>query len=677
MLNIRSLAIWVAGLTLIAINSVSPASAQSVTFSNINDAVITRCYDPATTAPDPVNPNQLNIGIKTGTIPGTFGTNAGCYVSDSGSSMMMDTISFVVTAPQYYYISKITFTQTITSSGSRGGQAFSGVSWVVDDTPRRGPGIVDLTGQNRTVVPVSITTTLAAAGGDVRSSSATASNPRVVVELQLLSGDDPPPAPVPTMTSISPTSATSGSGPLTLTVDGSNFIAGGLGSVVRWNGVNLATTYVSPTQLRATLTEANLGSSGTAAVTVFNPAPGGGTSAEQQFNVIAPVPTTTSISPTTVTAGTAAFTLTVNGTNFIRNSVVHWNGSERVTTYRSATQLTAAITAADISAASTALVTILNPAPGGGGSNAQALNVSWPPPIVPVLSSMFPATAVIGSPGFTLAVNGSNFDRTRPGSPAVRWNGEDRTVTYRGSTQLLVTIPASDLLSLGTAQVTVVNLAPGGDSSSNALTFTVIPVPPPTTTPLLATNDQASVSFGTGGIVVANVLANDTLGGITATTAVVSLRQVTSSNKGIRLNTSNGAVSVDAGTPSTTHTLVYEICQLADLSNCRSATVTLAPKPIDAVNDTFAKILSRTGGSTPSVLANDRFNNGAATTANVRLSLLTALPAGVTFNLTNGVFTIAPGSERGDFPITYQICEIASLSNCDTASLVLEISGGS
>jgi hypothetical protein len=115
-------------------------------------------------------------------------------------------------------------------------------------------------------------------------------------------------------------------------------------------------------------------------------------------------------------------------------------------------------------------VTVFNPAPGGGTSNPQTLTVSWPPPIVPVLSSISPATAVVGGTGFTLAVNGSHFDRTKPGSPAVRWNGQDRTVTYRRSTQLLVSIPASDIAALGTAQVTVVNLAPGGDSVSNAVT---------------------------------------------------------------------------------------------------------------------------------------------------------------------------------------------------------------
>src|SRR5579864_384028 len=70
-----------------------------------------------------------------------------------------------------------------------------------------------------------------------------------------------------------------------------------------------------------------------------------------------PVPSITSLSQSSTTAGGAAFTLTVNGTNFISSSTVQWNGSGRTTTYVSATQLTAAITAADIATGGTANVT--------------------------------------------------------------------------------------------------------------------------------------------------------------------------------------------------------------------------------------------------------------------------------------------------------------------------------
>ena len=72
----------------------------------------------------------------------------------------------------------------------------------------------------------------------------------------------------------------------------------------------------------------------------------------------------------------AAFTLTVNGTNFVSSSVVRWKGADRTTTYVNSTKLTAAILASDIAAAGSASVTVFNPAPGGGLSNAVSFLVS-------------------------------------------------------------------------------------------------------------------------------------------------------------------------------------------------------------------------------------------------------------------------------------------------------------
>jgi uncharacterized protein (TIGR03437 family) len=61
-----------------------------------------------------------------------------------------------------------------------------------------------------------------------------------------------------------------------------------------------------------------------------------------------PIPAPTSLIPNSATAGGAAFTLTVNGTNFVSGSIVRWNGSNRTTTFVSSTQLTAQIPASDI-----------------------------------------------------------------------------------------------------------------------------------------------------------------------------------------------------------------------------------------------------------------------------------------------------------------------------------------
>lgn len=70
---------------------------------------------------------------------------------------------------------------------------------------------------------------------------------------------------LPVITSISPTSKVANTGGFTLTVNGSNFTPA---SLVRWNGSNRTTTYVSPTQLTATIGAADIATSGTAAITV-------------------------------------------------------------------------------------------------------------------------------------------------------------------------------------------------------------------------------------------------------------------------------------------------------------------------------------------------------------------------------------------------------------------------
>jgi hypothetical protein len=92
-----------------------------------------------------------------------------------------------------------------------------------------------------------------------------------------------------------------------------------------------------------------------------------------------PVPTLGSLSPGTAAPGGAGFTLTVNGTNFVTGSIVRWNGTDRTpTTYVSSTQLTAPIAMGDIATAGTASVTVFNPAPVGGLSNALSFSIAVP-----------------------------------------------------------------------------------------------------------------------------------------------------------------------------------------------------------------------------------------------------------------------------------------------------------
>lgn len=199
-------------------------------------------------------------------------------------------------------------------------------------------------------------------------------------------------SPLPTLISLSPTSAEMGGPPFTLTVNGTGFIST---SKVRWNGSERSTTYISSTQLTASISATDIASIGTASITVSNPSPGGGTSNSLGFGVTGPNPTLTSISPTQVEAGSNAFSLTVNGTNFLSTSIVRWNSSARTTHYLSATQLTADITANDVSLGGAFPILVVNP--DGQVTNSKSLQVISCSNSITPQSESFNASGGIGS----------------------------------------------------------------------------------------------------------------------------------------------------------------------------------------------------------------------------------------------------------------------------------------
>jgi len=71
----------------------------------------------------------------------------------------------------------------------------------------------------------------------------------------------------------------------TLTVNGTGFVSD---TKVNWNSSPLATTFVSESQLTATVPASNVATAGTASVTAVSPSPGGGTSNVAFFSVTSP-----------------------------------------------------------------------------------------------------------------------------------------------------------------------------------------------------------------------------------------------------------------------------------------------------------------------------------------------------------------------------------------------------
>ncbi len=170
-----------------------------------------------------------------------------------------------------------------------------------------------------------------------------------------------------------------------------------------------------------------------------------------------------SLTPSSVPVGGEAFTLAVTGTGFVSGTVVTWDGSDRSTSFISATRLEALIAASDLVLGKT--VPIVARAPGGGLSSRLDFSVENP---VPVLSSISPVRANGGGAAFTLTVAGSNF----VSNSSVLWNGVARTTTFVDATGLQASIPATDLAAGGEFEVSVSNPLPAGGASAGA-PFTV------------------------------------------------------------------------------------------------------------------------------------------------------------------------------------------------------------
>lgn len=73
------------------------------------------------------------------------------------------------------------------------------------------------------------------------------------------------------------------------------------------------------------------------------------------------VPVVSQLVPASVAHGAAAFTLTINGSSFLSNAVVNWNGTALTTMFVTGNQLTAAVPAASIASAGSVPVTVTNP----------------------------------------------------------------------------------------------------------------------------------------------------------------------------------------------------------------------------------------------------------------------------------------------------------------------------
>lgn len=276
-------------------------------------------------------------------------------------------------------------------------------------------------------------------------------------------------APAPIVANVSPTTVPVGSSGFTLAVTGSNFQSQ---AVVNWNSTALATTYNSASSLNAAV-PATLAATGIVAnITVSNPDGQASTSnaGSTQVSVDNPAPTLTAVSPTALYAGAGDTTFTLTGTNFNSSSVVMAGTTALTTTFVNGTQLTAVVPAATLAPVGTLSLSVSNPTPGGGASQAVSVTLKQP---AAKLSSLSPASALVGSPSpVTVTISGSYFTS----SDVVILNSLVAPTTYVSATSLQFTISPQYFTSTGNLNIYVRD--PISGFNSNSLTFQVVnPVP--------------------------------------------------------------------------------------------------------------------------------------------------------------------------------------------------------
>ena len=266
-----------------------------------------------------------------------------------------------------------------------------------------------------------------------------------VVDVQL-------PNPVPLITKLTPASARTGSPGFTLKVEGNKFITT---SVVKFNNTDVDTTFKDNTELDTFIPASLITAPGMANVTVTNPAPAGGTSESFAFTILYPVPLATSLTPTMLPARSAAFTLTVTGTQFLLGDIITFNGQNLQTTCASANKLTAVVPASLVQTKGFYPVGVVTP----DGVNSAALFFTVTDSY-PFIAGFSPTEGPVGT---LVTVVGSNFSKT---PTTLSFNGIQAVIASLSDTEIKTTVP----MGATTGPITVKTSVGSGQSPAS---FTV------------------------------------------------------------------------------------------------------------------------------------------------------------------------------------------------------------
>ena len=192
---------------------------------------------------------------------------------------------------------------------------------------------------------------------------------------------------------------------------------------------------------------------------------------------------------------------------------------------------------------------------------------------------------------------------------------------------------------------------------------------------LTAAADTFTVTNGANGGTTSSVLENDSYNGTTGLAGNASVTLTwTNVPTGVQTHT-DGTITIPAGTRSGTYEVGYKLCENLNGSNCSVATATIVvgQASLTAAADTFTVTNGANGGTTSSVLENDRYNGTINLVGNASVTLTwTNVPAGVQTH-TDGTITVPAGTRSGTYEVGYKLCENLNGSNCSTQTATIVV----
>ena len=457
----------------------------------------------------------------------------------------------------------------------------------------------------------------------------------------------PPTAPAATpvtVSSVAPAIVAAGTAATSVTITGTGFTAT---TAVQIGGSVEVTTYISSTQVTASVPATQLANGGLLSVIALNGTATSASGAAVNLEIDNPVPAITVFVPSSFATGALSTSISVTGTGFVPSTAIQINGTARSTSYVSSSQVNVILTTADLATAGSVSLRAANPAPGGGTSAAASLAVNN---AAPSISSISPSNALAGTTTpTTITIMGSNF---LPSS-TVQVGGAVRAATLISPSQLTFQLTAADQAATGRLAVTVTTPAPGGGTSSAFNITVAIPTPTPVLTTIYPAQFIVGASSTTIQVSGTNLVSSSVVlwnGSPLATTLVTTFGGPIGSPTGsYLLATVPASLLASVGTASistTTGTAAVPVSNALPVTivNPPAPTLTSISPNSGPINTASTITFSGTGFTANSTVS---YNGSSLSATYVSSTQLTVtLPAASVATPGNNTFTVttpAPG----------------------------------